>query len=68
LQDLVNRAFARDTHREFLQSFKVHCLILETDPAQGMGGAALDMANSFVFAEASTTRRRIVIRPGASRK
>jgi hypothetical protein len=27
LEDLVNRAFAGDTHREFLQSFKVHDVI-----------------------------------------
>jgi hypothetical protein len=27
LSVVINRAFARDTHREFLQSFKVHDVI-----------------------------------------
>ena len=29
-QHLVNRAFARDTNREFLQSFEMHGAILKT--------------------------------------
>jgi hypothetical protein len=35
LQDRVYGAFARDAHRDFLQSFKVHCLIPDT--AQRIG-------------------------------
>ena len=32
LQDGVNRAFARDTHREFLQSFEMHGVIPKNVP------------------------------------
>jgi hypothetical protein len=37
-EDRVNRAFARDTHRESLQTFKVHCLDSRNRRQKSYGG------------------------------